>query len=114
MIILNQVQVNLIYNTNRNLFLWVEIFPGEYFLVSTKLDTFCYLTVQTALCYVLTARRNASIASRCKNPIQDTNSGQCNREKLHSLIQLHDDCWSYEWRISCQDGVSTIYDYDSA
>jgi len=24
----------------------------EYFLVSTKLDTFCYLTVQTALCYV--------------------------------------------------------------
>ena len=26
MIILNQVQVNLIYNTNRNLFLWTEIF----------------------------------------------------------------------------------------
>jgi len=25
---------------------------GEYFLVSTKLDTFCYLTVQTAPCYV--------------------------------------------------------------
>jgi len=24
----------------------------EYFLVSTKLDTFCYLTVQTAQCYV--------------------------------------------------------------
>jgi len=24
--ILNQVQVNLIYNTNRNLFLWIEIF----------------------------------------------------------------------------------------
>jgi len=29
---------------------WVV--PGEYFLVSTKLDTFCYVTVQTALCYV--------------------------------------------------------------
>ena len=26
--------------------------PGKYFLVSTKLDTFCYLTVQTAPCYV--------------------------------------------------------------
>ena len=25
---------------------------GNIFLVSTKLDTFCYLTVQTALCYV--------------------------------------------------------------
>ena len=24
--ILNQVQVNLIYNTNRNLFIWIEIF----------------------------------------------------------------------------------------
>jgi len=29
-----------------------EIVPLEYFLVSTKLDTFCYLTVQTAPCYV--------------------------------------------------------------
>jgi len=29
------------------------VVPGEYFLVSTKLDTFCYLTVQTAPCYVL-------------------------------------------------------------
>ena len=28
------------------------VVPGEYFLLSTKLDTFCYLTVQTALCYV--------------------------------------------------------------
>ena len=26
--------------------------PGEYFLVSTKLDTFCYLTVQTTPCYM--------------------------------------------------------------
>jgi len=26
--------------------------PLEYFLVSAKLDTFCYPTVQTALCYV--------------------------------------------------------------
>ena len=26
MITLNQVQVNLIYNTNRNLFLWIQIF----------------------------------------------------------------------------------------
>jgi len=28
------------------------VVPAEYFLVSTKLDTFCYLTVQTAPCYV--------------------------------------------------------------
>ena len=28
------------------------VIPGKYFLVSTKLDTFCYLTVQTAQCYV--------------------------------------------------------------
>jgi len=28
------------------------VVPVEYFLVSTKLDTFCYLTVRTALCYV--------------------------------------------------------------
>ena len=28
------------------------VIPGEYFLVSTKLDRFCYLTVQTAPCYV--------------------------------------------------------------
>jgi len=29
-----------------------EVVPGEYFLVFTKLDTFCYLTVQTAPCNV--------------------------------------------------------------
>ena len=29
-----------------------EVIPGEYFLVSTKLDTLCYPTVQTAPCYV--------------------------------------------------------------
>ena len=28
------------------------VVPGEYFLVSIKLDTFCYPTVQTAPCYV--------------------------------------------------------------
>jgi len=28
------------------------VITGEHFLVSTKLDTFCYLTVQTAPCYV--------------------------------------------------------------
>ena len=28
------------------------VVPGEYFLVSTKLDTFCFLTVQNAPCYV--------------------------------------------------------------
>jgi len=28
------------------------VVAGEYFLVSRKLDTFCYLKVQTAACYV--------------------------------------------------------------
>jgi len=28
------------------------VVPGEYFLVSTKQDTFCCPTVQTARCYV--------------------------------------------------------------
>ena len=28
------------------------VVPGQYFLVSTKLDTFCYPTVQTAPRYV--------------------------------------------------------------
>ena len=28
------------------------VVPGNFFLVFTKLDTFCYLTVQTASCYV--------------------------------------------------------------
>ena len=28
------------------------VVPREYFLISRKLDTFCYLTVQTAPCYV--------------------------------------------------------------
>ena len=28
------------------------VVPGEYFLVSAKLDTFCYPTVKTASCYV--------------------------------------------------------------
>ena len=28
------------------------VVPGEYFLVCTKLDTFCYPTVKTVPCYV--------------------------------------------------------------
>ena len=39
------------------------VVPGEYFLVSTKLDTFCYLKVQTAPCYaavVLTQYRRVT------------------------------------------------------
>jgi len=28
------------------------VVPEEYFLVSTKLNTFCYPTVQVAACYV--------------------------------------------------------------
>jgi len=38
MIILNQVQVNLIYNTNCNLFLWIEIFIYITDLYNTTVD----------------------------------------------------------------------------
>jgi len=38
MIILNQVQVNLIYNTNGNLFLWIEIFKSKTDLYNTTAD----------------------------------------------------------------------------
>ena len=37
------------------------VVPGEYFLVSTKLDTFCYPTVQTALCYVPSFSHNTGV-----------------------------------------------------
>jgi len=44
MIILNQVQVNLIYNTNRNLFLWIEIFISLMDLYNTTVDRWsCHL-----------------------------------------------------------------------
>jgi len=44
MIILNQVHVNLIYNTNRNLFLWIEIFISLTNLYNTTIDTWsCHL-----------------------------------------------------------------------
>jgi len=37
------------------------VVPGEYILVSTKLDTFCYQTVQTAPCYVQSFWHNTSV-----------------------------------------------------
>jgi len=39
---------------------WVV--PGEYVLVSTKLDAFCYLTVQTAPCYVVVLTQYRCVA----------------------------------------------------
>jgi len=46
--------------------LWAKIsggrvVPGEYFLVSTKLDTFCCLTVQTSPCYVPSFWHNTGV-----------------------------------------------------
>ena len=42
--ILNQAQVNLIYNTNRNLFLWIEIFISTTDLYNTTADRWsCHL-----------------------------------------------------------------------
>jgi len=37
------------------------VIPGEYFLVSTKLDTFCYPTEQTAPCHVPSFGHNTTI-----------------------------------------------------
>jgi len=42
-------------------FLGEGVVPGEYFLVSTKLDTFCYLTAQTAPCYVQSSWHNTGM-----------------------------------------------------
>ena len=38
-----------------------QVVPVEYCLVSTKLDTFCYLTVQTAPCYVPSFWHNTGV-----------------------------------------------------
>jgi len=37
------------------------VVPGEYFLVATKLDTFCYLTGQTAPCYMPSFWHNTGV-----------------------------------------------------
>jgi len=37
------------------------VVPGEYLLVSTKLDTFCYPTAQTAACYILSFWHNTGV-----------------------------------------------------
>jgi len=37
------------------------VVPGEYFLVSRKLDTFCYPTVKTASCYVPSFWHNTGV-----------------------------------------------------
>ena len=37
------------------------VIPTEYFLVSRKLDTFFYLTVQTAPCYMQSLRHNTGV-----------------------------------------------------
>ena len=37
------------------------VIPGEYFLVSTKLDTFCYPVLQTAPCYVPSFWHNTGV-----------------------------------------------------
>jgi len=37
------------------------VVPAEYFLVSTKPDTFCYPTVQTAPCYVPSFWHNTAV-----------------------------------------------------
>jgi len=38
-----------------------RVVPGEYLLVPTKLDTFCYPTVQTASCYVPSFWHNTGV-----------------------------------------------------
>ena len=40
------------------------VVPGEHFSVSAKLDTFCYLTVQTAPCYVPSFWYNIGVTDR--------------------------------------------------
>jgi len=43
------------------------VVPPEYVLVSTKLDTFCYVTVQTAPCYMQSFWHNTRHG--CNSPV---------------------------------------------
>jgi len=61
--ILNQVQVNLIYNRNRNLFLWIEIFISTTDLYNTTADRWsCHLPNRSK-------NRNLSTWAKGVNPI---------------------------------------------
>ena len=78
-----------------------EVVPGEYFLVSTKLYTFCYLTVQTAV--VLTQYRRVSDGrtdgqtelpelTQC---LQCEHCVRCNKRKnSHKILNIITDCVS--------------------
>jgi len=48
--ILNQVQVNLIYNTNRNLFLWIKIFICTMYLYKATADRWSYHLPNRRVC----------------------------------------------------------------
>jgi len=51
--------------------------PWEYFLVSTKLDTFCYLTVQTAPCYVQSFWHNTGVWQTDRRTDGQTDGRNC-------------------------------------
>ena len=53
------------------------VVPGEYFLVSTKLDTFCYPTVQTAPCYVPPFWHNTGVWRTDGRTDRQTDSRNC-------------------------------------
>jgi len=52
--ILNLIEVNLIYNTNHNLFLWIKIFISTMDLYNTTADTrSCHLPNRNKQCTCL-------------------------------------------------------------
>ena len=50
------------------------VVSGEYFLVSTKVDTFCYPTVQTALCFCTVLR--AAVLTQYRRVTDGQTDGQ--------------------------------------
>ena len=90
-----------------------EVVPREYFLVSTKLDTFCYLTVQTAPCYVQLFRHNTGVRQtdretdgrNCYSQYSACNASIAACCKKAPIVSL----FKYDFSCSCAtfDNVST-------
>ena len=81
---------------------WAKISEGRgrplgIFLVSTKIDTFCYLTVQTAPCY--TCRRFDTISASCSSVRmrRGTDRHTDSDERFHEILFPWKFHWNFHW-----------------
>jgi len=74
----------------------IGVILREYFLVSTKLDTFCYLTVQTAPCYVYSV---LTLTPHTKNHLQPFSYHTPTFQRQHTVHCYH--YWLIESRCFC-------------